>query len=70
MTTDAAVKAVVLKALPNQMFELELSGGAKVKAHLAGEMKMKYTRLLPGESVRVEISPFDPGRGRITERLG
>ncbi len=61
--------AKVLKNLPNQVFELELPGGKKIKAHLAEEMRLKFTRLLPGESVRVEVSPFDPGRGRITGRL-
>lgn len=70
MTEPGSVEAVVVKNLPNQIFEVELSGGRKVKAHLASEMKLKFTRLLPGDSVRVEISPFDPGRGRIVGRLG
>lgn len=61
--------AKVIKNLPNQIFELELAGGRKIKAHLAEEMRLKFTRLLPGETVRVEVSPFDPGRGRITGRL-
>ncbi len=61
--------AKVVKNLPNQIFELELPGGKKIKAHLAEEMRLKYTRLLPGENVRVEVSPFDPGRGRIIGRL-
>ncbi|MCG3196284.1 MAG: Translation initiation factor IF-1 [bacterium] len=60
----------MIQRLPNQMFELELEGGARVKAHLGEEMKMKYTRLLPGERVRVEISAFDPGRGRVVSRIG
>jgi translation initiation factor IF-1 len=52
------------------MFELELASGRKVRAHLAGGMKVKYTRLLPGENVQVEVSPFDEGRGKIVDRLG
>jgi len=60
----------VVKQLPNQIFELELDSGRKIRAHLATEMKMKYTRLLAGEKVKVEISPYDSGRGRITERIG
>ena len=60
----------MVKQLPNQLFELELASGRKIRAHLATEMKMKYTRLLTGEAVRVEISTFDPGRGRITGRIG
>lgn len=69
MTEPELRTAKVVKNLPNQMFELELGGGNRVKAHLAEEMKIKFTRLLPGEEVKVEISPFDPGRGRILSRL-
>jgi translation initiation factor IF-1 len=58
----------VVAHLPNQIFEVELDGGRKIRAHLASEMKMKYTRLLPGDPVQVEISAFDPGRGRIISR--
>lgn len=64
------VEARVTKKLPNQIFELELDSGRKIRAHLATEMKMKYTRLLAGDRVEVEISPYDGGRGRITERIG
>lgn len=70
MTERPGFEAKVIQRLPNQMFELELEGGARVKAHLGEEMKMKYTRLLPGERVRVEISAFDPGRGRVVSRIG
>ncbi len=65
-----AVEAKVIKRLPNQIFELELEGGARIRAHLGEDMKMKYTRVLPGEKVRVEISVFDPGRGRVIGRIG
>ena len=58
-----------MRNLPNQMFEVELVSGRKVRAHLASGMKVKYTRLLPGESVQIEVSPFDEGRGRIVARL-
>jgi len=60
----------VVKVLPNRIFELETGFGGKIRAHLGTEMKMKYTRLLAGERVKVEISPYDSGRGRITERIG
>ncbi|MCA9409767.1 MAG: translation initiation factor IF-1 [Candidatus Omnitrophica bacterium] len=66
----AEVEAKVVKQLPNQIFELELSSGRRIRAHLGTEMKMKYTRLLAGEIVMVEVSPYDSGRGRITERVG
>ncbi|GMV64552.1 MAG: translation initiation factor IF-1 [Candidatus Omnitrophica bacterium] len=69
MTEHELRTAKVVKNLPNQLFELELGGGKRVKAHLADEMKLKFTRLLPGEEVKVEISPYDPGRGRIISRL-
>lgn len=62
---EGPVEGKVSKNLPNQMFEVELAGGRKIKAHLGSEMKLGYTRLLPGQSVRVEISPYDEGRGRI-----
>jgi translation initiation factor IF-1 len=70
VTSAESVEAKVVKNLPNQIFELEIAGGRRIKAHLAEEMKLRFTRLLPGEAVRVEISPFDPGRGRIVQRIG
>jgi len=62
---EEAVEGKIAKNLPNQMFEVELGNGRKIKAHLGSEMKLGYTRLLPGQSVRVEVSPYDEGRGRI-----
>lgn len=62
---EGQVEGKIAKNLPNQMFEVELGNGRKIKAHLGSEMKLKFTRLLPGQPVRVEISPYDEGRGRI-----
>jgi len=64
------MEAKVVKNLPNQIFEVELADGRRIRAHLAPEMKMKYTRLLPGEAVKIELSDFDAGRGRILARIG
>ncbi len=59
----------VIEALPNTMFRVALDGGGEVLAHLSGRMKVRYIRVLPGDRVRVEISAYDPARGRITYRL-
>ncbi|MEK7795196.1 MAG: translation initiation factor IF-1 [Candidatus Hydrogenedentota bacterium] len=58
----------VIEDLPNDMFRVELDGGQRVVAHIAGSMRMKFTRVLPGERVRVELSTYDGTRGRITHR--
>lgn len=58
----------VLEALPNAMFRLELEGGHKVLAHISGKMRMHYIKILPGDKVKVELSPYDMTRGRITYR--
>jgi translation initiation factor IF-1 len=62
------VEGTVLEALPNAMFRLEIEGGHKVLAHISGKMRMHYIRILPGDKVRVELSPYDLTRGRITYR--
>ena len=62
------VEGKVVEALPNAMFRVELPNGHKILAHISGKMRMNYIRILPGDSVTVEMSPYDLGRGRITYR--
>ncbi|MBK8574390.1 MAG: translation initiation factor IF-1 [Elusimicrobia bacterium] len=62
------VEGRVLEALPNAMFRLEIEGGHKVLAHISGKMRMHYIKILPGDKVKVELSPYDLTRGRITYR--
>jgi len=62
------VEGVVAEALPNAMFRVELDNGHKVLAHISGKMRMHYIKILPGDRVTVEISPYDWSRGRITYR--
>ncbi len=62
------VEAVVKEALPNAMFRVELEGGHQVLAHVSGRMRMNWIRILPGDKVTVEISPYDLTRGRIVYR--
>lgn len=63
------VEGKVIKALPNACFEVELSNGHKVLAHISGKMRVHYIRILPGDTVIVELSPYDLSRGRIIYRL-
>jgi translation initiation factor IF-1 len=62
------VEGTVLEPLPNAMFRVELDNGHKVLAHISGKMRMHYIRILPGDRVTVELSPYDLSRGRITYR--
>jgi translation initiation factor IF-1 len=62
------VTGFVLETLPNAMFRVELENGHKVLAHISGKMRMHYIKILPGDKVRVELSPYDLARGRITYR--
>lgn len=62
------VTGTVLETLPNAMFRVELSNGHKVLAHISGKMRMHYIKILPGDKVKVELSPYDLSRGRITYR--
>ena len=62
------VEGSVVEALPNAMFRVELENGHKVLAHVAGKMRMHFIRILPGDKVTVELSPYDLTRGRITFR--
>jgi len=63
------VDGVVVEPLPNAMFRVELEGGHRVLAHISGKMRMNYIRILPGDKVKVELSPYDLTRGRITFRV-
>ena len=58
----------ILESLPNAMFRVELENGHKVLAHISGKMRMNYIRILPGDKVQVELTPYDLTRGRITYR--
>jgi translation initiation factor IF-1 len=62
------VEGKILEALPNAMFTVEIEGGHKVLAHICGKMRMHYIKILPGDKVRVELSPYDLKRGRIIYR--
>ena len=62
------VSGVVLEPLPNAMFRVELENEHKVLAHISGKMRMHFIRILPGDKVLVELSPYDLTRGRITSR--
>jgi len=62
------VEGKVLETLPNAMFRVELDNGHKVLAHISGKMRMHYIRILIGDRVTVELSPYDLTRGRITYR--
>ncbi len=62
------VEGKVLEALPNAMFQVELENGHKILAHISGKLRMHYIRILPGDTVTVEISPYDLTKGRITWR--
>lgn len=62
------VEGIVLEALPNAMFQVELENGHKILAHISGKLRMHYIRILPGDKVTVEISPYDLTKGRITWR--
>jgi translation initiation factor IF-1 len=66
---DAIVlEGTVTEPLPNAMFRVELENGHKVLAHISGKMRMHYIRILPGDRVQVELTPYDLERGRITYR--
>jgi translation initiation factor IF-1 len=59
------LQATVTDALPNAMFRVELENGHKILAHVSGKMRMHFIRILPGDTVTVEMSPYDLNRGRI-----
>ena len=61
-------QGVVLELLPNAMFKVKLENGHEVLAHISGKMRMYYIKILPGDTVKLELSPYDLTRGRITYR--
>jgi len=63
------VEGVVVESLPNAMFHVELANGHKVLAHISGKMRVNYIRILPGDRVLIELSPYDLSRGRVTYRF-
>jgi translation initiation factor IF-1 len=63
------VEGRVTEPLPNAMFRVELDSGHEVLAHISGKLRLNFIRILPGDRVRVELSPYDLTRGRITYRL-
>ena len=62
------VEGVVVEALPNTNFKVELENGHQVLAHISGKLRMNYIKILPGDKVKLELSPYDLNRGRITWR--
>ncbi len=63
------VQGTIIETLPNAMFRVELENGHKVLAHISGKMRMHYIKILPGDKVTLELSPYDLTRGRITYRF-
>jgi len=63
------VEGTVVEALPNTLFKVEIQDGHQVLAHLGGKLRKHYIRILPGDKVKLELSPYDLGRGRITFRF-
>jgi translation initiation factor IF-1 len=59
---------IILEALSNAMFRVELENGHQIVAHISGKMRMNYIRILPGDKVKIEMSPYDLSKGRITYR--
>lgn len=70
MSKEDAIElgGTVVEPLPNAMFKVELENGHQVLAHISGKMRMHYIKILPGDRVTVELSPYDLDRGRITYR--
>jgi translation initiation factor IF-1 len=62
-------EGTVLEALPNAMFRVEIEGGHEVLAYVSGKMRTRFIRILPGDKVKLELSPYDLTKGRITYRL-
>lgn len=62
------LKGVILETLPNAMFKVELENGHEILAHISGRMRMHYIKILPGDTVTIEMTPYDLTKGRITFR--
>lgn len=63
------LEGVVKEVLPNTLFRVEVEGGHEVLCHLSGKMRIHFIKILPGDKVRVEVTPYDKTKGRITYRL-
>ena len=68
MSDKIELEGKVLEALPNAMFKIEIAGGKTVLGHISGKMRVHHIRILPGDKVRLELSPYNLTRGRITYR--
>ena len=62
------LEGTVVEAMPNSMFKVEIQGGHQILAHISGKLRMNFIRILPGDKVTVEMSPYDLSKGRITWR--
>ena len=62
------LEGVVLEAMPGATFKVELDNGVQIQAHISGKLRMNYIKILPGDKVTVEVSIYDPSKGRITWR--
>ena len=62
-------EGTIVEALPNAMFRVEIEGGHKILAYVSGKMRTRFIRILPGDKVKLELSPYDLTKGRITYRL-
>jgi translation initiation factor IF-1 len=60
----------VLEALPNTMFKVKIDNNGEILAHISGKMRVRYIRVLPGDRVKIEVSKYDPAKGRIIYRIG
>ena len=68
MSDKIEIEGKVLESLPNAMFKIEIPGGKIILGHISGKMRVHHIRILPGDKVRLELSPYDLTRGRITYR--
>ena len=66
--TAIELEGTIVEALPNVMFRVDVEGGHRVLGHISGKMRKNYIRILPGDRVKIELSPYDLTRGRITYR--
>ena len=62
------LEGVVVESLPNTMFQVDIGGGHTILAHISGKLRMNYIKILPGDNVKIEVSIYDPTKGRITWR--
>ncbi|MCS7184322.1 MAG: translation initiation factor IF-1 [bacterium] len=63
------VEGKIIESLPNAFFKVEIEGGYHVHAYLSGKLRMNYIKIVPGDRVKVELSPYDPKKGRIISRI-